>query len=93
MIGARVRVTLRDSVLDPQGAVVTRSLHALGHDSVSHVRVGRLIELVVDETDPQLARESIETMCTQLLANPVIESFDIDLVDAASITHLEEACL
>jgi phosphoribosylformylglycinamidine synthase subunit PurS len=93
MIGARVRITLRDSVLDPQGEVVTRSLRTLGYDNVSHVRVGRLVELVVNETDADVARREIDAMCQQLLANPVIESYDVDLVDAAEIAHVEAATL
>lgn len=90
MIGARVRIMLKRSVLDPQGAAVVRSLRGLGYEDVRDVRVGKVIELVLDTVDEDEAREQIQRMCTELLANSVIESWDVELVDAASVGGLQE---
>ena len=75
---ARVVVTLKRSVLDPQGAAVTRALDSLGFDEVKGVRLGKIIELELDEKDPARARERLTAMCEKLLANTVIEEFRID---------------
>ncbi len=77
---ARVRVTLKSGVLDPQGAAIAEALHRLGHANVARVRQGKLIELDLDEGDPAKARTQVETMCRDLLANPVIESFAVELL-------------
>ena len=76
---ARVDVTHRPGILDPQGATVERSLPALGYDNVSEVRVGKSIRLVVDASDEQAARSQVEEMCERLLTNPVIEAYTIEL--------------
>ncbi|MGH2850159.1 MAG: phosphoribosylformylglycinamidine synthase subunit PurS [Solirubrobacteraceae bacterium] len=68
---ARVLVRPKAGILDPQGAAVERALPALGFDGVSDVRVGRLIEL--DVTDPSRLQE----MCQRLLANPLIEDYEV----------------
>ncbi len=93
MIGARVTVQLKRSVLDPQGDAVRRSLGTLGHDNVRDVRIGRVIELVLDETDHERAGQQVEAMCSELLANPVIEGWSWELVDASTVGGLlrEEA--
>ncbi|CCG40219.1 phosphoribosylformylglycinamidine synthase subunit PurS [Magnetospirillum molischianum] len=78
---AKVLVTLKTGVLDPQGKAVQHALAALGFFGVNDVRQGKLIELDIDETDPAKARESVETMCRSLLANTVIENYTIDLAD------------
>ena len=71
----RVRVLIRPKtgVLDPQGDIIERSLPALGFEGASNVRVGKLIELDVDNLD------QLEEMCDQLLANTLIEDYEIDL--------------
>jgi phosphoribosylformylglycinamidine synthase subunit PurS len=76
---ARVDVTHRPGILDPQGATVERSLPALGYDNVSDVRVGKSIRLVVDAPDEQAARSQVEEMCERLLTNPVIEAYTVEL--------------
>jgi phosphoribosylformylglycinamidine synthase PurS subunit len=78
---ARVHVTLKDGVLDPQGKAIGNALHGLGFAAVRDVRQGKYIELDLDERDPRRAREQVERMCRQLLANTVIENYRID-VDA-----------
>lgn len=80
MIRAKVTVRLKQSVVDPQGSAVTRSLHALGFDTVADVRVGRLIEVTVDTDDPAEAHDRVQAMCDTLLANPVIETYGVELV-------------
>jgi phosphoribosylformylglycinamidine synthase len=70
-VRARVLVRPKAGILDPQGAAVERALPALGFDGVSDVRVGRLIEL--DVTDPSRLQE----MCQRLLANPLIEDYEV----------------
>ncbi len=76
---ARVHVTLKDGVLDPQGKAIGNALHGLGFAAVRDVRQGKYIELDLDERDPRRAREQVERMCRQLLANTVIENYRIDI--------------
>ena len=76
----RVQVRLRRDVLDPQGKAIGNALAALGFGGIGEVRQGKLIELELAETDPARAREQAEAMCKQLLANPVIEDYTIDLI-------------
>lgn len=74
---ARVYVTLKSGVLDPAGKAIAGGLHSLGFDEVKDVRLGKFIEVELDEgSDPQ-AR--LEAMCDQLLANTVIEDFRVEL--------------
>ena len=75
---ARVVVTLKPSVLDPQGQAVGRALSALGFDEVQGVRLGKIIELELGDTDAVRARERVAAMCEKLLANTVIERYVIE---------------
>ena len=74
---ARVLIRPKAGILDPQGIAVERALPALGFGGVGNVHVGRLIELDVD--DPS----QVDAMCRQLLTNPLIESYEIELQDQA----------
>jgi phosphoribosylformylglycinamidine synthase len=76
---ARVRVTLKRGVLDPQGKAIGNALATLGFAGVGEVRQGKLIELELSETDPVLAHAELVRMCRELLANPVIEDYAIEL--------------
>jgi phosphoribosylformylglycinamidine synthase len=76
---ARVFVTLKNGVLDPQGKAIGHALNNLGFAAVGNVRQGKLIEIELAETDEAKARAEIKEMCEQLLANTVIETFDIEL--------------
>ncbi len=76
---ARVEITLKHGVLDPQGKAIGHALQGLGFGGVGEVRAGKLIELELAETDPDKARAQVEAMCQTLLANPVIERYAIDL--------------
>ena len=79
---ARVTVTLKNGVLDPQGKAIANALGALGIESVGDVRQGKYIEVELDETDPARARATLERMCRELLANPVIENYRYELEEA-----------
>ena len=76
---AKVYVTLKKSVLDPQGKAVQHSLSALGFNTVKDVRMGKYIELEMSETDPAKAEERVKSMCEKLLANTVIEQYRYEL--------------
>ena len=78
---ARVDVTHLPGIADPQGATVERALPALGYTNVSEVSIGKLIRLVVDADSESAARAQVEEMCERLLANPVIEAYDIHLTE------------
>ncbi|UOQ49009.1 MULTISPECIES: phosphoribosylformylglycinamidine synthase subunit PurS [Gracilibacillus] len=69
----KVHITLKEGVLDPQGKAVQGSLNTLGYDNVQEVRVGKYLELTVND-DANIEQE-IEDMCSKLLANPVIENY------------------
>ena len=74
---ARVEVTLKPGVLDPQGAAVRRALGALGFAGVGEVRIGKVIEVDLAGSDPAAARAEVEAMCQKLLANLVIEDYAV----------------
>ena len=76
---ARVHVTLKSGVLDPQGKAIGHALEALGFEGVGEVRQGKVIEIDLVEEDPKKARRQVEDMCRRLLANTVIENYVIDL--------------
>jgi phosphoribosylformylglycinamidine synthase PurS subunit len=78
---ATVLVRPKQGILDPQGQAVESSLRELGF-SVGGARVGRVVDLEVDAGDTASAREAVERMCEQLLANPLIETYEIELAEA-----------
>jgi len=80
---ARVTVTPRRGILDPQGKAVQQSLHALGFAEVGEVRVGRYVELRLRDVDRAAAAARVQAMCEQLLANGVIEDFRLEIVEGA----------
>jgi phosphoribosylformylglycinamidine synthase PurS subunit len=76
---ARVTVTLKNGVLDPQGKAIAHALAALGISGVDDVRQGKFIEVNLSEKDPARARDIVERMCKELLANSVIENYRYEL--------------
>jgi phosphoribosylformylglycinamidine synthase len=76
---ARVFVTLKPSVFDPQGTTVTEALHSLGYASVRDVRQGKYFELDIDAPDAEAARRLAAEAADKLLANPVIESYRVEV--------------
>ena len=76
---SRIYVTLRPSVLDPAGTAVESGLHQLGYEGVEKVRIGKYIELILQASDQDNAKQQLDQMCDQLLANPVIENYCFEL--------------
>lgn len=76
---ARVTVTLKTGVLDPQGKAIAHALGSLGIEDVDDVRQGKFIEVELAETDPERAKATLERMCKELLANPIIENYRYEL--------------
>ena len=81
MYQAKIYITLHKSVLDPQGAVVTKSLHATGYENVPAVRVGRYLVVDIDVADQTSAEAQAHDMCQKLLANPVIEDYTLEITE------------
>lgn len=80
---ARVQVRLKSGVLDPQGKAIGNALTGLGFTGIGEVRQAKLIELELAESNPTRAREQVETMCRELLANPVIEDYTIEITPSS----------
>ena len=78
---ARVYVTLKNGILDPQGQAVLHALGSLGYSGVRHVRVGKLIELDLEMSEKSQVEADIKTMGDRLLANPITEDYRFDLLD------------
>lgn len=78
---AKVHVRLKEGVLDPQGAAIGRALGQLGFEGIGEVRQGKLIEVDLAATDHSAAKAEVDAMCTQLLANPVIETYSVVIED------------
>jgi phosphoribosylformylglycinamidine synthase PurS subunit len=78
-VKARVHITLKNGVLDPQGKAIQHALDALGFNGVDDVRQGKYIEIDLNETDRAKAEVNVEEMCKKLLANMVIENYSIDI--------------
>ena len=79
---ALITVRLTSGVNDPQGNAVAERLEAMGHADVRGVRVGRVVELTLDAPDEAAARARVDELCRDLLANPVIETWELDIVPA-----------
>ena len=77
---ARVMVTLRNGVLDPQGEAVRHALGTLGFEGVNGVRQGKVIELDLAESSPEKAEDTVREMCEKLLANTVIETYSVEIL-------------
>ena len=79
MAKAHVYITYKNGVLDPQGEAVKDALSSLGFQGVGDVRVGKYIEIEVEKSAPDEIRREVEKMCEELLANPVIEDFRVEI--------------
>ena len=80
-VKARVLIRPKEGILDPQGKAVERALPALGFDGISHVRVGRMVELEAENG------ADLEALCEKLLANPLIEDYEIHMPDISSASR------
>lgn len=76
---AKIYVTLKKSVLDPQGRAVQGALHSLGFKDIADVRVGRFIQLQLNGKNKKELQKQVDAMCDQLLANPVIEEYKFEI--------------
>jgi phosphoribosylformylglycinamidine synthase PurS subunit len=81
---ARVEVSHRPGIADPAGATVERALPALGYSNVTQVHIAKVITLVVEAENADTARTEVEEMCERLLANPVIESYEVSVSTSES---------
>ncbi len=81
---AKIYVTLKPTVNDPQGLTVKGGLHTLGFDNIQSVRVGKYMEVRLAETNVSKAEQQVREMCDKLLANPVIEDFRFELEEITS---------
>lgn len=77
---ANITVTLKKGILDPQGSAVMHALETINGQGVTNVRIGKFIEIEMDEKDPAKAEAALKKMCDKLLANPVMENYHIELV-------------
>lgn len=78
---ATVEISRREGILDPEGAEIERVVPALGYTNVSGVRMGRVLRLVLDADDEGAALLQVDEMCRRLLANPVIESYRVEVAE------------
>jgi phosphoribosylformylglycinamidine synthase len=78
-VKAKIHVTLKQGILDPQGKAVEQALSALGFRNAANVRVGKYMELDLDEQDKARAEAAVKSMCEKLLANPIIEEYRFEL--------------
>lgn len=77
---AKIKVTLRKSILDPQGKTVEHSIQSLGYKNVKDTRIGKYIELKLDASSQEEANKITEEVCNKLLANPVMEDYDYEII-------------
>jgi phosphoribosylformylglycinamidine synthase len=80
-VKARIHITLKPGVLDPQGKAIANTLDQMGFGGIGGVRQGKYLELELEETDTDAARSQVDAMCAKLLANTVIENYTIELAD------------
>jgi phosphoribosylformylglycinamidine synthase len=83
---AKIFVTLRPSVLDPAGVAVQSGIQQMGYDNVEQVRIGKYIELLITSTEEKKARQDLDRICDQMLANTVIENYRFDLIEVETQT-------
>lgn len=81
---ARVSIRLKPAILDPQGKTIHRSLGQLGYNEVNAVRIGKLIELDIEDADPEKLKMRVEEMSAKLLANPLMEDYEVELLEEVS---------
>lgn len=86
---AQIYVTLRPSVLDPAGTAVRSGLTHMGYENVEQIRIGKYIELTLTADSEAIAREQLDRVCDQLLANPVIENYRFDLQTLSPAMNLD----
>lgn len=81
MLIAKVYITLKKGILDPQGKAVKKALHSLEYAEVKEVRVGKYIELTFEDGDISLLKDKVDEMCKKILTNPIIEDYTFEIVE------------
>ena len=81
---ARIHITLKAGILDPQGKTIQQALHALGYSDVAEVRAGKFIELRLDGVERERAEQLVKAACEKLLANPVMEDYHYSILEEPS---------
>lgn len=76
---ANIKITLRKGILDVQGKQVEKSLHSIGYENIEQVRIGKYVTLLISAINENDARDKTNAACKELIANPIIEDFDIEL--------------
>lgn len=79
MYKAKITVVLRPSILDVQGKAVQHAVHSLGYETVDQIRIGKHVEVLINASDEETARQEVREICQKILANPVMENFDFTL--------------
>ena len=79
---AKIYITLKEGIHDPQGRAVQQSLHTLGFETIQDVRIGKFLEVDLQDRDKASAETSINNMCQKLLANMVIEDFRYEIIES-----------
>lgn len=80
MYSAKIKVTLRKSILDPQGKAVEHSIQSLGYKNVKDTRIGKFVELKIDADSENEAKKVTDEVCGKLLANPIMEDYEFEIV-------------
>lgn len=81
----QAEITLKPTVMDAQGTTIEKALHKLGHAGVHNVRIGKFVTMAVEAESAEAAKQAAETMCQELLANPIIEQFAVQVVVAEGV--------
>ncbi len=87
MYTAKINVTLKKSILDPQGKTTLGALHSLGFDQVKSLRVGKHFVLTLDAANSEQAKGMVDEICQKLLVNPVIEEYSVELKEAVKVSE------
>lgn len=90
MYKAKVLIKRRPSILDPQGKAVEKGAQHLGLKNISHTRIDKYIEFIVDVDDQKTAEEEVNLYCTKLLANPIMEDYEFELEEVTSAAEKTE---
>jgi phosphoribosylformylglycinamidine synthase subunit PurS len=85
MFTAKIRVTLRNTILDPQGKTIEHSLHSLGYDKISNTRIGKYIVMKIDVNSKEEANVIVEESCRRLLSNPVMEDYEFEIIQNGAV--------
>jgi phosphoribosylformylglycinamidine synthase len=78
---SKIKITLRKSILDPQGKAIEHSLKSIGYDSILDTRIGKFIELEVEADSREKAKQITDDACKKLLANPVMEDYEFEITE------------